>query len=45
LSGVKPPPKRARGGGPYRMNTGTSTVDWLIAYCRKACNVVLTQAA
>lgn len=36
---------RAPAGGPYRMNTGVATFEWLIGYCRTACNVVLTNVA
>jgi hypothetical protein len=36
---------RDTGDGVYKLNTGMATLDWLIACCRRACNVLLTQAA
>jgi hypothetical protein len=36
---------RNTGDGIYKLNTGVATLDWLIACCRRACNVLLTQAA
>jgi hypothetical protein len=33
------------GDGVYKLNTGMATLDWLIACCRRACNVMLTTVA